>query len=133
MTDLVPGETSFPLQEHLGFTIARGGGRAEARIAELGPEHSQPHGATHGAVLFALVDTAMGAAAVSVLPEEVICATSDLQIRYLRPVFGGSLVASAEVVSQGKRQITLRGEIHDGDDKLVATATSAFAVLNPPS
>ena len=128
---LAPGDPAmrFPLQEFLDFDIARGDGRGEAHIAQLGEHHFQPHGAVHGAVLFAILDTAMGAATVTVLDEGKICATTDLQIRYLRPVFGGSLTATARVVSAGKRMVTLTGEVTDGDGRIVATGTAAFAVL----
>ena len=129
--DLEPGDPAkrFPLQDFLDFEIFRGDGRAEARIPIIDERHHQPHGAVHGAVVFALVDTAMGAATVSVLDEGKICATIDLQIRFLRPAFEGSLTATAEVVNAGRRIVTLSGEITDGDGRLIATATSAFAVL----
>ena len=129
--DLEPGDPAnrFPLQEFLDFHISRGAGRGVARIDSLDERHGQPHGAVHGGVVFTLIDTAMGAAATTVLAEGQICATIDLQIRYLRPVFEGSLTARAEVVNAGRRIVTLSGEITDGDDRLIATATSAFAVL----
>jgi acyl-CoA thioesterase len=129
--DLEAGDPTkrFPLQEHIGFEIFRGEGRAEARLARIGERHVNPNGAVHGAVLFALLDTAMGAAVVSVIEEGRICATTDLQIRYLRPVFEGSLTAEVRVVSAGRRMATLTGEVVDAEGRIVATGTSAFAVL----
>ena len=51
------GGPSFPLQEHLGFTIERGHGRAVASV-RLGERHLNPNGVAHGAVAFTLMDTA---------------------------------------------------------------------------
>lgn len=129
---LEPGDPTarFPLQEHLGFEILRGEGRAEAHLPAIEERHVNPNGAAHGAVVFALLDTAMGAATVSVIGEGQICATTDLQIRYLRPAFEGSLTARVEVVSAGKRMATLTGQVVDANGKVVATGTSAFAVLD---
>ncbi|MEM9711151.1 MAG: PaaI family thioesterase [Actinomycetota bacterium] len=130
--DLEPGDPAmhFALQDFLDFELHRGEGRGSARIAAVDERHVQPQGVVHGGVVFTLVDTAMGAAASSVLDDGRFCATSDLQIRYLRPAFGGSLAATAEVVNAGSRLVTVEGRVTDGDDRLIATATGAFAVLS---
>lgn len=92
-------------------------------------EHLNPHGTVHGAVMFALVDTAMGAATMSVLDGDDLCASIDVQLRFLRPVVGGDLVATAEVVHAGKRVVHLESRVRDGQDRVVALATGSFAVV----
>lgn len=119
----------FPLADLLGFraaTVGAGHGRADIVV---GPEHHNPHGVVHGAVVFALVDTAMGSAAMSVLPPGDRCATIELQLRFLRPVLDGALVAEARVVHPGRRILHLESRVSDGEDRLVAWATASFAVL----
>jgi acyl-CoA thioesterase len=107
-------------------------GRAVARISTT-ERHHNPHGTVHGAVLFAMVDTAMGAATMSVLDEGHLCASIDVHLRFLAPVFGGELHASAEVLRSGRRVVHLESRVHDAEGTLVATATGAFAVLAPPA
>lgn len=90
--------------------------------------HANPNGVVHGAVLFALVDTSMGAATMDALGGRP-CASIDVQIRFLRPTTSGVLEAETRVVRAGRRIVTLDSQVTDGNGRLVATATGAFAVL----
>lgn len=121
----------FPLADFLGMRTEHAGrGSATARL-EITAVHLNPHGSVHGAVLFAMVDTAMGAATLSVLDAGRSCASIDVQLRFCRPAFGGSLVATASVLQAGKRIVHLEAQVHDPDDALVGFATGAFAVIGP--
>jgi acyl-CoA thioesterase len=104
----VPFEpVSFPLQTHLGMTLAsRGAGSASARL-DVKDELRNPNGVLHGAALFALVDTSMGAATMSVLPAGHVCASIEVQLRFLTPVRTGRVVAEASVLRQGARIVHL--------------------------
>lgn len=123
---------SFWLQEQLGFTIAKGEGTADARVV-CDERHLNPHGTVHGAVVFALVDTAMGAATMSVLDATSLCATIEIQLRYLAPVFRGEVVAQVRVVKAGRRVVHLAADVVDGRGALVSTATGTFAVIPRPA
>jgi acyl-CoA thioesterase len=121
----------FPLASFLGMTVERPtAGLATTRLTAR-PDHLNPHGTVHGAVFFALVDTAMGAATMGVLGEGDLCASIDVQLRFLRPVVEGELVATAEVVQAGRRIVHLEGRVHDGLDRVAAMATGSFAVIAP--
>jgi uncharacterized protein (TIGR00369 family) len=123
----------FALKRHLGMTIDAGDpgdGRGIARL-ELDERHHNPNGVAHGAVLFAMVDTAMGKATMEVLPEGRRCASIEVQLRFLRPEISGALEAEAHVVKQGRRIVFLDGRVNDEDGRLVATASGTFAVLEP--
>jgi acyl-CoA thioesterase len=96
---------------------------------EADERHQNPNGVVHGAVLFAMVDTAMGGATMSVLDEGRICASIDVHLRFLKPVFGGPLEARVEVVRAGRRVVHLEGRVRNGDGEVVAMATGSFAVL----
>lgn len=106
-------------------------GRGEARLV-VGERHLNPNGVVHGAVLFAMVDTAMGAAAMGIVPAGHLCASVEVHLRFLRPVAAGELLAVIGVDRAGRRIIHLSGQVHDGLGVLVATATGTFAVLPPP-
>ena len=124
-----PGHGAFALRDFLGMDLEHGdSGRCTARL-EAGDAHRNPHGTVHGAVLFAMVDTAMGGATMSVLDEGLLCASIDVHLRFLKPVFGGTLEADAEVVRAGKRVVHLEARVRDGDGEAVAMGTGAFAVL----
>jgi acyl-CoA thioesterase len=108
---------------------APGPGRGAARL-EVGPEHLNPNGVVHGAVLFAMMDTAMGAATVSILAEGRFCASVDVHLRFIRPVSRGGLDVEARVVHPGRRVVQLEATARDDDGRLVATATGGFVVLD---
>jgi acyl-CoA thioesterase len=123
--------STFWLQEQLGFTIEREHVRATATI-HCDERHRNPHGTVHGAVLFALLDTAMGAATMSVLDDRSLCATIEIHTRFLEPVTGGDLTATVEVVKAGRRVVHLDGVVTDGRGRRVCQGSGSFAVIPKP-
>ncbi len=136
-----------PFADLLGFDVSIvEPGRARSQL-DVGPEHQNPNGVPHGAVLFALVDTSMGGATMSVLPAGRFCASIEVHLRFLAPALGERLMAETEVVRAGKRIVQLESRVwcgpaastapgtsteSGGPDEmatLVATATGSFAVL----
>ncbi len=106
---------------------------AEGRAAfevEIGKEHMNPDGVVHGGVLFALVDSAMGAALWSRLDLErgERCATLEIKINYLAVVTEGSVRADATLLHRTGRTAVLEARVHDGADRLVAVATGSFFI-----
>ncbi len=128
MTESDP--TSFPLKEYFGFTIARGEGSGTTSL-DLDDRHMNPNGVAHGSVAFALMDTAMGAAVMSVIPEGSSCATIEIHSRFHRAAPEGSLTAEATVMTAGRRIVHLQARTVDSDGRLVASATGSFAVIAP--
>ena len=127
-----PTTPSFPLAGHLGLVIDRvDEGRAIATLT-IDERHHNPNGVVHGAVVFAMVDTAMGAAAMSMLGDDKACSTIELQVRFLRPTVDGTLTADTRVVKPGRRVMHLDSTVTDASGRVVATATSSFAVLDLP-
>lgn len=115
----------------LGFTIEQGQAFARASLV-VDERHINPHGTVHGAVTFALIDTAMGAAAMNVVDEGNWCTTIDIHTRYLSPAVGGRLTAEATVRKAGHRIVQLEAVVVDGDGRELVTATGAFAVIPAP-
>ena len=114
----------------LGFDTEQhdDGGRAWIDIEDA---HLNPNGVVHGAVPYALVDTAMGAATMAVIAEGAFCATIEIQIRYFKPVSAGRLEAIATVRRQGKRIVHLDASVRTGDGVEVAAATGSYAIIVP--
>jgi uncharacterized protein (TIGR00369 family) len=120
----------FPLRSFLGMRMGHDDqGRATATI-DIGPEHLNPNGMVHGAVLFALVDTAMGSAAMATLPEGTYATSVDLQLRFVRPASSGSLTAAVQVLKAGKHVLHLSGQVLGDADRLIATAEGTFTTFS---
>jgi acyl-CoA thioesterase len=127
--DELPTPVSFPLQGYLGMAltgITPGAGTASLTLDE---QHLNPNGVVHGAVLFALVDTAMGKATMSVVDDGRYCASAELSLRFIRAAAAGDLVAEATVVKRGRNIVHLEARVHDGDERLIATGAGTFAIL----
>jgi len=127
-----PPPPNFPLRSFLGFELDRGEGRATATMT-VGDPHLNPNAVAHGAAVFAMVDTAMGAATVSILDDDHRCATIETQMRFLRAAFPGTVLhAEASVMSAGRRVVHLEAKVTDSSGALVAAATGSFAVIPAP-
>jgi acyl-CoA thioesterase len=92
----------------------------------LRPIHMSRAGRAHGGVLFTLLDTAMGRAVISSLPEGRGCATVECKINYFRPVKEGELVATGEVKNVTRSMAYAEGSISNGEGKVVARASGTF-------
>jgi uncharacterized protein (TIGR00369 family) len=79
--------------------------------------------------MFALIDTAMGGATMSVLEPGNWCATVDIHTRFMSPCFGGTLTATASVRRAGRRVVHLDATVVGDDGKEYVTAAGVFAVI----
>lgn len=123
-----PSDVPFPLKELLGFDVEKGNGVGVCRLT-VGDKHMNPNGVLHGAVPYAMIDTAMGAATMSILEETLMCATIEIHTRYLAPCFGGSITATATVRKPGRRVVHLDASVVDHEGREIVAATGSFAVL----
>lgn len=86
-----------------------------------------PHRVLHGAVIYSLADTGMGAAVYPGLNKGETCATIEIKINYYKPATSGTLTCVSDVVNRGKSVVNLESSIYC-DDKLVAKANGSFLV-----
>ena len=77
-------------------------------------------------MVFTLLDSAMGAAAFSVLEPHEVTATIECKINYTRAVTGGVLECTGKVMHAGTRTIVVDGEVWQ-DGALVAKCLGTFA------
>lgn len=90
-------------------------------------EHAyNPLGTVHGGALATLLDSSMGCAVQTTLPAGTGYATTDLHVRYVRPVLDGVPVlhATGDVLHRGRRTATAEGRLTDDDGRLYALATT---------
>ncbi len=125
-----PDEPTFPLKDYLGFTIVRGERRATATL-QLADRHLNPNNTAHGAVAFALMDTAMGAAVMTAIDDGNHCATIEVHTRFHRGASTGTLTAEATVLTAGRSIVHLQARTTDAVGNLIASATGSFAVVQP--
>ena len=125
-----PGDGDFPLQRYLGMELSGDEPGVGIATVDIGADHLNPNGVVHGAVLFALVDTAMGKATMSVIDEPGrYCASIEVSLRFIRPAASGRLTATATVVKRGRTVVHLDARLASDDERLVATAAGTFAIL----
>jgi len=92
-----------------------------------------PLGSVHGGVAAALLDTCMGCAVQTLLETGAGYTTTDLQVRYVRPMteHTGRVLAEGSVVHAGRRTATAEGRlfVEHGSRALLAHATTGAAIL----
>ena len=98
---------------------------------EASEQFANPFGTVHGGILATVLDSAMGMAALSAMPEGVTTTTVALEVKYVRPVAtdAGVLRAEGVVVHAGRRVVTAEGRVVGPDGRLLATATTICLVV----
>ena len=97
---------------------------------EASEHFTNPFGTVHGGIIATVLDSAMGMAALTVLPDGTNAPTLGLEVKYLRPVAtdAGLLRADGVVVHAGRRVVTAEGRLLDAAGALLATATTTCLV-----
>jgi uncharacterized protein (TIGR00369 family) len=112
--------------ERLGYrTVRREGGECVMEL-DLEAIHMSVAQRAHGGVLFTMLDSAMGRAVLSTLPDRRGCATIECRINYFRPVREGRLIATGTVLNVTRSTAYAEGSIVDSNGKLVARASGTF-------
>ena len=107
--------------------------RADAGSAEISvlwkPELGQYAGFLHAGMVGALIDTACGFAAVTLVGRVL---ASHYAVNCLRPAVGERFIAKARVVKPGKTQVFTACELFahaGGEERLVATGETILVVV----
>ena len=97
------------------------------------PKHSNPLGTVHGGIMSTLLDSAMGCAVHTSLPEGAGYTTLELKVNFVRaaPIEGVRLRCEGSVVHLGRRVATTEGRVTDENGKLIAHGTSTCMVFPP--
>src|SRR5262250_2130594 len=103
-------------------------GRASVTLA-AGPQHANPMGTLHGAILCDIADAAMGMAFASTLAPEESFTTVELKVNFFRPIWQAQLKAEGTVVQRGRTIGYVECDITDEEGRLVAKAASTCMVL----
>jgi uncharacterized protein (TIGR00369 family) len=101
------------------------------------PRFGQQFGYTHAGAVTALVDTACGYAALSVMAAGREVLTVDFSANFLAPAAGRAFRATGSVLRAGRTIVVCRGEVHalsDGaEPRLVAAMQATMMAVSPPA
>lgn len=89
-----------------------------------------PHGVVHGAAIYSLADTGMGAALYPTLAGGEICATIEIKINYYKAVTTGTILCITELINKGKTVANLESNVYC-QDVLVAKANGHYSIFTP--
>ena len=104
-------------------------GRAVLR-ATPDERHLNYIGFVHGGWTTTLMDSALGAAAHTLMPPGERAVTVEIKVNITRPVVPGTpIVVAAEVQHRGRRTVVADGKMHDDRGRLLALALATFAVV----
>jgi uncharacterized protein (TIGR00369 family) len=121
-----------PIVQLLGFEVVEA---QEGRVVfALRPAEwmYNPLGTVHGGVAATMLDTCMGCAVHTTLPQGVGYATTDLQVRYIRAMGSatGRVLTEGRVLHAGKRTAIAEGRVSaELDGRLIAHATTGCAIF----
>lgn len=122
----------MPISEVVGMRVVSIDRGSVVFAADAEPRFANPMGGLHGGLIATLLESALGCAAMTVLPPGKLYTTLTLEVKYLRstPLDGTELLAEGTVVHAGRKQITVEGAMTNAAGKVVATATSTCMVLD---
>jgi uncharacterized protein (TIGR00369 family) len=108
----------------VGATMTAVGPGTVELAMPITPELTQQHGLVHGGVVSALLDTACGFAASSLMPADAGVLTIEFKVNFLAASRGTLLRARADVRRAGRTVTFVEGEAiaeADGGQRTVAT------------
>jgi uncharacterized protein (TIGR00369 family) len=97
------------------------------------PRLTQQHGFLHAGVVVAVVDSACGYAALTLMEEAAEVLTVELKVNLLAPAAGERLLARGRVVRSGKTLTVCSGEavaVADGTETIVATLLTTMMTVH---
>ena len=115
-----------PFIEYLGIEVERPEQGTGVVTLDLAPHHLNRRGVAHGGVITAMLDSALGAAVISSIPEEWWCATTSLATQFVEGAGEGRLTARGTVTRRGAKVAFASGEVRDARGRLVATAQGTW-------
>lgn len=93
---------------------------------------TQQHGFVHAGVITAIVDSACGYAALSLMPPDSGVLTVEYKANFLSPAKGSTFIATGRVLKPGRTLTVCAGEVvavDDGKEKHVATMLATMMRL----
>lgn len=119
-----------PFADLIGYRITEqrdGYSESEIDVTDI---HINVNGVVHGAVIYAMADTGMGATLHLGMAPDEICATIEIKTNYFKPVFGGKLTCICTLNNRGKRVANVDACVYV-DGVLVSKSNGNYAIFKP--
>jgi len=93
---------------------------------------TNPAGVIHGGIIATLLDTVMTLCVLSKVPAEKMCTTTDLHVRFVRPLFptDEKITGEGVAVHVGSTLGTAEGRAFDAKGRLIAHGTASLAIID---
>lgn len=120
-----------PIAQLLGFRLTEVEDGRAVFTTEPAEYHYNPIGVVHGGFAATLLDSAMGCAVASRLPQGVVYTTLEIKVNYVRPLTmeTGPVRCEGAVIHLGGTVATADGRLTDAAGKLYAHATTTCLVM----
>ena len=122
-----------PIAELMGFEPIEAEAGRVVFAAVPGPQHYNPLGTVHGGLAATLLDSAMGCAVHSTLPDGSGYTTLELKVNYTRPITAdtGRILCEGTIVHRGGRVATAEGRVWaERSGKLLAHGTTTCLIFS---
>lgn len=96
---------------------------------------TQQNGYLHAAVVTAIVDSACGYAAYTLMPDDSDVLTVEFKVNLVAPAKGDLVIARGRVTRPGRTLTVCAGDVFavaDGEEKIVATMLATMMTLSKP-
>lgn len=125
---------SVPIGETLDFVPVEGEPGRIVFQGTPGPKHYNPLGSVHGGYFCTLLDSAVGCAVHSMLPQGVGYTTLELKVNLIRALTAktGPVRAEGKIIQVGSQVGIAEGRIIDVDGKIYAHATTTCLIFKLP-
>ena len=123
-----------PIADLLGFAPVEADEGRVVFAAVPDQTHYNPIGTVHGGLAATLLDSAMGCAVHSTLPEGVGYTTLELKVNFVRPITSetGRILCEGTLVHRGGRVATAEGRVFaEADGALLAHGTTTCLIFSP--
>jgi uncharacterized protein (TIGR00369 family) len=104
-----------------------GSGRAELEFKAV-PAFLNRYGSVQGGVVAAMLDSAVGCALLTSMPDGHSGVTLEMKVTYIRPARRGLVRGTGRVVHKGRSVAFLEGELRDTRGNLLAAATATYRI-----
>ena len=130
----LPHAARHGFHHEMGFKIdiERSGRGMCTVIGQVEPRHLNINSVVHGGVYATILDTAMGAAVLSVLGPGETAATTSLYVEFLRAAReGDTLTARGEVLRRGRHLAFAEGNLYGEDGRRLSQARGTWYIWAP--
>ncbi|OJX81552.1 MAG: aromatic compound degradation protein PaaI [Leifsonia sp. 71-9] len=120
-----------PIASLMDMTLVEAAPGTATFVCEPGESHYNPIGTVHGGLVCTLLDSVLGCAVQTTLPQGQGYTSIEIKVNYLRPVLAdsGPLTCVGTVTKPGNRVAFADGVVTDAAGKVVATATGSLLVF----